>query len=276
MNTEIPQWALKAANEICFREEVHLNEPRVAAIIARFAPQSATASTQEGELEKLRATLEAYRKRARKLYTPDVAATKIAEDEARMRDVDKRLEVAEAVLRYYGLEVVNEISEGVKMLVTDEKDGVKQCAYVRVIPGGEYAKDQSELALLRPIPPPPPATGEPPAKEGETPRVDSAMFDREEVWVHTTHEDRFVYVQFARQLERELTAAKAELAEAQLQKQGPLIQLQAIKSTTQPLIQENDAQRDRIAELEQHIVTIKTRLAQLEAAADEGKKPQKG
>lgn len=106
-------------------------------------------STPETEVQMLKATLEAYRKRARKLYTPDVAATKIAEDEARMRDVDKQLEITTATLRYFGLEVVNEIGEGVKMLITDEKNGVNQCAYVRVIPGGSYAGDQSELRILR-------------------------------------------------------------------------------------------------------------------------------
>lgn len=117
---------------------------RKAAIIARhFAPL-------REELARVNKTLEAYRVRARKIYTPEVAASKIAEREEQMRDVDSRLETALAVLRYFGLEVVSEIAEGVLMLMTEaDKHGINSCAYVRPIPGGSYSADQSELKLLR-------------------------------------------------------------------------------------------------------------------------------
>lgn len=64
--------------------------------------------------------------------------------------------------------------------------------------------------------------------------------------------------------QKDLAAAKAELEEARNEKNGAMIQFNAIKSTTQPLIDENEAQRDRIAELEQEVFTIKAReLARL-------------
>lgn len=120
-----------------------------AACIVATAHASELAALRE-EVERLTHTVEAYRKRARKLYTPATAATKIAEDEARMRDVDRQLEEAIGVLKWYGLEIVHGAEEGATLLMTKEDaKGVRDGVFVKPIAGGLYAGDQSELKLLR-------------------------------------------------------------------------------------------------------------------------------
>lgn len=71
-------------------------------------------------------------------------------DRELLRQFVQSRDVYRDVLKYFGLELVNEAQEGVIMLMADEKlNGTKDCVLVRPIKGGSYAKDQSELAILR-------------------------------------------------------------------------------------------------------------------------------
>ena len=74
------------------------------------------------------------------------------------------------------------------------------------LPKLKYGGYVPEVCRVSPAPTLP-ATGKPPAKEGETPRTDAA------VWREFTHPKEVVHADFARQLERETIALKQRIAE---------------------------------------------------------------